>query len=73
MCFSNSIFMWSCNISFCYVRHFKFNNYQRCNSYYTRCPYCTEYFNFSDALTISQEIEEHTNSRPFLFYRNTLI
>ena len=79
LCVSTNVFcsiVFSCGhviCSFCYVRHFKFNNYQRFNSYYTTCPHCSEYFTFSDATIISQEIEEHPNSTPSLFYRNALI
>ena len=54
--------------SCCYVRHFKLNHYQRFNSYFTKCPHCMEFINFSDALTITQEIEVHPNSKPSLFY-----
>ena len=32
-----------------------------------------KFINFSDALTITQEIEVHPNSKPSLFYRNSLI
>ena len=59
--------------SCCYVCHFKLNHYQRFNSYFTKCPHCLEFINFSDALTITQEIEVHPNSKPSLFYRNALI
>ena len=56
-----------------YVRHFKLNHYQRFNSYYTKCPHCMEFINFSDSLTITQEIEVHPNSILSLFYQNALI
>ena len=59
--------------SYCYVRYFKLNHYQRFNSNFTKCPHCMEFINFSDTLTITQEIEVHPNSKLSLFYRNTLI
>ena len=53
----------------CYVRHFKLIIYLQFNSYYTKCPGCMEIIKCSDALIISQEIEEHPTSNPSLFYK----
>ena len=56
--------------AFCYARHFKFHHYVRFNKYFTKCPDCSEFFEYSDALTLSQEIKTHPKSISSLFYQN---
>ena len=57
----------------CYVRHFKFNHCKRFESYFTQCPHCNEYIKYSDALTLSQELEIRPTSKPALFYKDALL
>ena len=58
---------------FCYVRHFKLHHYERYNTYYTKCPDCSEYIEYSDALTLDQDIRSHPKSTVSWFYLNTFI
>ena len=55
---------------FCYVRHFKLHHYERYNTYFTKCPDCSEFIEYSDALTLFQEITDHPKSNVSWFYLN---
>ena len=58
---------------FCYVRHFKLHHYYRFNTYFTKCPDCSEYIDYSASLTIHQEISCRPKSNPSMFYQNARI
>ena len=58
---------------YCYVRHFKLHHYERFNSYFTKCPDCSEYIEYSDALILHQEIKSRPKSNPSVFYQNAKI
>ena len=53
---------------FCYVRHFKLHHYERYNTYFTKCPDCSEFIEYSDAHTLDQEIRSYPKSTVSLFY-----
>ena len=57
----------------CYVRHFKLHHYARFKTYFTTCPECLEYIEYSDALTLHDEILFRPRSIASLFYQNALI
>ena len=54
---------------FCYVRHFKLHHYERYDTYFTKCPDCSEFIEYSNALTLSQEIIDRPKSNASLFYQ----
>ena len=57
----------------CYVRHFKFNHCKRFDSYYTQCPHCSKFIIYTEAITLSQELELRPNSKPAMFYKDALL
>lgn len=58
---------------YCYVRHFKLHHYERFNTYFTKCPDCSEYIEYSDAVILHEEIRSRPKSNPSLFYKNSKI
>ena len=53
---------------YCYVRHFKLHHYERFGTYFTKCPDCSEFIDYSDAFTLFQEITDRPNSNASHFY-----